>query len=147
MTLQCTHTKSVLHIMTFAPNCMVHAMFMYSPSLLCCCAAQWVVSVQLGTNSFFVNNVLGVAPCGHHATMRGPDQSCVDVPCSCVPNPTGNGTLSTAVCKCVEWLATICFGCCLIAGAWLMRGSTAAVLVVMSAAPVLHCAELLCETL
>jgi hypothetical protein len=54
-----------------------------------CPLLQWVVSVQLGTNSFFVNNVLGVAPCGHHATMRGSDKACMDVPCKCVAGPDG----------------------------------------------------------
>jgi AGZA family xanthine/uracil permease-like MFS transporter len=41
----------------------------------------WVVSTQLGTNSFFVNNVLGVQECGHHATMQGPDKACMGSPC------------------------------------------------------------------
>lgn len=49
--------------------------------------------MQLGTNSFFVNNVLGVQECGHHATMQGSDQACMGTPCSCVPAGPGNATL------------------------------------------------------
>ncbi|KAF8071270.1 AZG1 [Scenedesmus sp. PABB004] len=52
----------------------------------------WVVSVQLGTNSFFVSSVLGVKECGAHATMQGPDKTC-SMPCSCVPASPGNATL------------------------------------------------------
>ena len=61
---------------------------------------QWVVSTQLGTNSFFVNNVLGVAECGAHAVMTGPDKSCLDIPCSCRPEGPGGKLTPDVVC---EW--------------------------------------------
>lgn len=52
----------------------------------------WVVSVQLGTNSYFVNNVLQInTPCGHNAQMYGNDNTCVKIPCTCVPS--SNGTI------------------------------------------------------
>lgn len=54
---------------------------------------QWVVSTQLGTNSYFVNEVLKPnTPCGANAFMSGPPKDpCTGLPCSCVPS--SNGTL------------------------------------------------------
>ncbi|PNH13010.1 Adenine/guanine permease AZG1 [Tetrabaena socialis] len=43
----------------------------------------WVVSVQLGTNTYFVTQVLKLGkPCGHHAHFYGNDK-CTGAPCSC----------------------------------------------------------------
>jgi len=70
----------------------------------------WVVSTQLGTNVFFVNNVLGVQPCGYHATMQVgvlalivKQSSCWCMWCPCamrllaaVPNPAGTHGTSVA---------------------------------------------------
>eukprot|EP00775_Hariotina_reticulata_P004113 gene4113-4359_t len=72
----------------------------------------WVVSVQLGTNVFFVNNVLGVQPCGYHATMQGPDKSC-NLPCQCVPaSPTNNTMIPDVVLngQCAADTANTCMG-------------------------------------
>ncbi|WIA12239.1 hypothetical protein OEZ85_012305 [Tetradesmus obliquus] len=73
----------------------------------------WVVSTQLGTNSFFVNNVLGVEKCGHHATMQGPDKACMGVPCACVPASATNMTLVPDVTlsgACAADTANMCMG-------------------------------------
>lgn len=50
----------------------------------------WVVSVQLGTNTYFVNSVLQLnEPCGHHAHYYGAG-ACAGLPCSCA---LFNGTM------------------------------------------------------
>lgn len=41
---------------------------------------------------FFVNNILGVQPYGHHASMQGPDKTC-QLPCKGVPASPTNATL------------------------------------------------------
>ena len=47
----------------------------------------WVVSVQLGTNVYFVNNVLQpFYPCGAHATLTGNDTTCARITCECTGN-------------------------------------------------------------
>jgi AGZA family xanthine/uracil permease-like MFS transporter len=72
-----------------------------------------VVSTQLGTNSFFVNNVLGVQQCGHHATMQGPDKACMGIPCSCIPASATNSTLVPDVTlngACAADTANMCMG-------------------------------------
>lgn len=52
----------------------------------------WVVSVQLGTNSYFVNSVLQLnVPCGAHSHFYGSDKRCANMPCTC--SPLANGTM------------------------------------------------------
>lgn len=44
----------------------------------------WIVSVQLGTNTYFVNQVLKPGEvCGAHSVLWGSDESCRYVPCTC----------------------------------------------------------------
>lgn len=56
----------------------------------------WVVSVQLGTNSYFVNSVLKLnVPCGAHAHFYGTDK-CSGLPCSCTMTPAGTWIVNEA---------------------------------------------------
>jgi AGZA family xanthine/uracil permease-like MFS transporter len=49
----------------------------------------WVVSTQLGTNSYFVTELLQLGePCGHHATFKGTGQF-AGTPCECTASPSG----------------------------------------------------------
>lgn len=49
----------------------------------------WVISTQLGTNSYFVINVLQLGvPCGAHSTFKG-GGAYADLPCQCTLGPDG----------------------------------------------------------
>jgi adenine/guanine/hypoxanthine permease len=57
----------------------------------------WVVSVQLGTNTYFVNNVLQpFFPCGAHSTLIGDDPNCQSgfTPCQCGSNTSDPTTFT-----------------------------------------------------
>ncbi|KAG2449606.1 hypothetical protein HYH02_005139 [Chlamydomonas schloesseri] len=57
----------------------------------------WVVSVQLGTNSYFVNSVLKLGvPCGAHSHFYGGD-ACTGQPCSCSITPEGTQVVNERV--------------------------------------------------
>jgi adenine/guanine/hypoxanthine permease len=73
----------------------------------------WVVSTQLGTNSYFVNNVLQpFTPCGAHATLTGDDAACGRVSCECKgdkSNPTAFTVPDTALASCAN-STNVCLG-------------------------------------
>jgi AGZA family xanthine/uracil permease-like MFS transporter len=55
----------------------------------------WVVSVQLGTNVYFVQSVLQpYAPCGAHSTLAGSDGACSRLPCECTGDKTNPAAYS-----------------------------------------------------
>eukprot|EP00198_Chlamydomonas_reinhardtii_P009149 XP_001698486.1 xanthine/uracil/vitamin C permease [Chlamydomonas reinhardtii] len=57
----------------------------------------WVVSVQLGTNSYFVNSVLKLGvPCGAHPHFYGGD-TCTGQPCSCSIDASGEQVVNERV--------------------------------------------------
>lgn len=75
----------------------------------------WVVSTQLGTNVYFVNNVLiPFTPCGAHSTLTGDDQPCSRVACECtgdMTNPAEFTVLdSTAPLTCSTNTTNVCLG-------------------------------------
>ena len=51
---------------------------------LCVCTLQWVVSVQLGTNTYFVYSILQpYQPCGAHSHFSSGTDKCSGEPCTC----------------------------------------------------------------
>eukprot|EP00878_Enallax_costatus_P035442 GHUV01039524.1.p2 GENE.GHUV01039524.1~~GHUV01039524.1.p2 ORF type:complete len:161 (-),score=21.87 GHUV01039524.1:198-680(-) len=76
----------------------------------CCC--HRIVFLCNRTNVFFVNNVLGVQPFGHHATMQGPDKAC-QLPCKGVMASATNATLVPDVIldgRCAKDTPNTCLG-------------------------------------
>jgi AGZA family xanthine/uracil permease-like MFS transporter len=51
----------------------------------------WVVSVQLGTNTYFVLNLIKpFEPCGYHSFLQGNDSTTANTPCTCTKQPDGS---------------------------------------------------------
>lgn len=73
------------------------------------------MSTQLGTNTYFVNNVLQpFYPCGAHSTLNGQDMECSRVPCACSgdkTNPTAFTVLAPdAPPSCSTNTTNVCLG-------------------------------------